>query len=167
MPFTPLHLGPGALFKGIGGDKFSFMVFGGSQVLMDIEPGYRMIVQDSIIHGPTHTLAGAAIIGLIATLSGKPISEFALRQIRYPKPTMSWPAAVAGAFVGTFSHVFFDAIMHTDMMPWAPLSESNELLGLVSIGSLHIICVILGVIGGVLFLYRNRHNRLTRPVRTR
>jgi hypothetical protein len=83
MPFTPVHLGPGALFKGIGGEKFSFMVFAGSQVLMDLEPGYRMIAQDSIIHGPTHTIAGAAAIGFLATLSGKPISEYVLRCCRY------------------------------------------------------------------------------------
>ena len=38
MPFTPIHLGPGAALKAIGGRHFSFMVFGGSQVLMDIEP---------------------------------------------------------------------------------------------------------------------------------
>jgi len=38
MPFTPIHLGPGAAFKAIGGRHSSFMVFGGSQLLMDIEP---------------------------------------------------------------------------------------------------------------------------------
>lgn len=157
MPFTPFHLGPGALFKGVGGDRFSFMVFGGSQVLMDIEPGYRMIVQDSIIHGPSHTLAGAAVIGLIATLSGKPISEFVLRLLRYARPTMSWSAAATGALAGTFSHIFFDAIMHSDMMPWAPLSDSNRILGLISVGSLHIMCVFLGVIGAVLFF--SNHER--------
>lgn len=42
MPFTPFHLGPGALFKGAGDTRFSFMVFGGSQVLMDIEPLIRI-----------------------------------------------------------------------------------------------------------------------------
>jgi len=151
VPFTPFHLGPGALFKGIGGERFSFMVFGGSQVLMDIEPAYRMIVQDPIIHGWTHTLAGAAAIGLIATISGKPVSEFVLRLLRYPRPSMLWSASVAGAFAGTFSHIFFDAIMHSDMMPWSPLSESNRILGLVSIGSLHITCVLLGLVGTVLF----------------
>lgn len=36
MPFTPIHLGPGAACKAIGGRHFSFMVFGGAQVLMDI-----------------------------------------------------------------------------------------------------------------------------------
>ncbi len=137
--------------KGIGGDRFSFMVFGGSQVLMDLEPGYRMIVQDSIIHGPSHTLAGATVIGLVAVLTGKPVSEFVLRQLRYARPAITWAAAAAGAFAGTFSHILFDAIMHADMMPWAPLANSNDLLGLISIESLHIICVVLGIIGTALF----------------
>jgi hypothetical protein len=158
MPFTPLHLGPGALFKGLGGDKFSFMVFGGSQVLMDLEPGYRMIVEDSVIHGPSHTLAGAAVIGVVATLSGKPISEFVLQRTGYRRPTMTWLAAAAGAFVGTFSHVFFDAIMHADMMPWMPVSNSNDLLGLVSIGTLHIMCLLFGAIGAGLFFVSRSSN---------
>jgi len=134
------------------------MVFGGSQLLMDIEPAYRMIVQNPIIHGWTHTLAGAATIGLIATFSGKPASEFVLRLLRYPRPTMAWSAAVAGAYAGTFSHVFFDAIMHSDMMPWSPLSESNRILGLMSIGSLHITCVSLGLVGAVLFFVNHRQD---------
>jgi hypothetical protein len=41
MPFTPFHLGPGALFKAAGGEHFSFTIFAGSQVLMDIEPLIR------------------------------------------------------------------------------------------------------------------------------
>lgn len=156
MPFTPLHLGPGALLKGIAGDRFSFTVFGGSQVLMDIEPGYRMLVQDPIVHGPTHTLAGAAAIGFIAMISGKPIGEFALRLIRYPGASIRWAAAASGAFAGTFSHVVLDAIMHSDMTPWAPLANSNRLLGIMSIDSLHIMCLLLGVAGTMLFLAGTR-----------
>ena len=160
MPFTPLHLGPGALLKGIGGDRFSFMVFGGSQVLIDIEPGYRIIVGDSVLHGPSHTILGALAIGVIATLTGKPISEFVLRLVRYPWPQVSWLAATLGAFLGTFSHLFFDAIMHSDMAPWAPLSTSNGLLGLISISNLHILCVALALIGALLFLhdYKKKHD---------
>ena len=32
MPFTPFHLGPGALIEAIGGERFSFMIFGGSHM---------------------------------------------------------------------------------------------------------------------------------------
>jgi hypothetical protein len=44
MPFTSFHLGPGAVFKAVGGRHFSFMIFGGSQVLMDVE---------SLVHIPS------------------------------------------------------------------------------------------------------------------
>ncbi len=159
MPFTPFHLGPGAFLKGIGGDRFSFMVFGGSQVLIDIEPGYRMISGDSVLHGPSHTLAGALAIGAIATITGKPISEFVLKLLQYPWPNISWVAAAFGAFSGTFSHLFFDAIMHSDMSPWAPLSDSNGLLGVISLSTLHILCVVLGLVGALLFLIHYRNKR--------
>ena len=158
MPFTPIHLGPGAFFKGLCRDRFSFMVFGGSQVLMDIEPAYRMLTLNPVVHGPSHTLAGAALIGLIAMGSGKPIGELVLRQLRYRNAAISWTAAAAGAFAGTFSHILFDAVMHADMMPWIPLSESNELLGIASINTLHITCAVLGSIGAVLFFVTTRNN---------
>ncbi len=157
MPFTPFHLGAGALLKGIGRDRFSFMVFGGSQVLIDIEPGYRMIAGDFVLHGPSHTITGALLIGAIATVVGKPVSEFVLRLFRYPRSKISWLAAALGAFLGTFSHLCFDAAMHSDMIPWAPISNSNELLGIVSVSNLHILCVILGLIGAWLFF--NHHEK--------
>lgn len=160
LPFTLFHLGPGALFKGVGRDRFSFMIFGGSQVLIDLEPGYRMIVGDSVLHGPSHTIGGALVIGTIATLMGKPISEFVLRLFRFPWPSISWRTAGLSAFLGTFSHLFFDAIMHSDMTPWAPFGDSNVLLGWITLRSLHILCVVLGIAGALLFLnhYEKRHD---------
>jgi len=160
MPFTAFHLGPGATFKVIGGDRFSFMVFGGSQVLMDIEPGARMIIGSPMLHGPSHSIAGAVLIGMVAALIGKPISEFALQLLRVPNIGITWTASASGAFIGTFSHIFLDALTHSDMSPWSPLAGSNELLGLISLASLRIICLVLGVIGGLLVLirYKSRHD---------
>lgn len=142
------------MFKGIGGDRFSFMVFGGSQVLIDIEPGYRMLSGDLVVHGLSHTVAGALLIGIVATVIGKPISEFTLRLLRFSQTHISWTASATGAFIGTFSHVFFDAIMHSDMLPWAPFSDSNSLLGAISLSSIHILCVVLGIVGALLVLIR-------------
>ncbi len=156
MPFTPFHLGPGAFLKGIGGARFSFMVFGGSQVLIDLEPAYRMLVGDPILHGLSHTLPGALAIGFVATLIGKPISEFVLRRIAYPRPKMTWLASANGAFCGTFSHLFFDAIMHADMLPWAPISESNDLLFSLSMSELHLLCIVLGIVGALLYFLARR-----------
>ena len=69
MPFTPFHLGPGAAFKAIGGKHFSFMVFGGTQVLMDIEPLVAILRGSPVLHGVTHTILGALVIGLVAVQS--------------------------------------------------------------------------------------------------
>ena len=159
MPFTPFHLGPGALFKAIGGRHFSFMVFGGAQVLMDIEPLVRIYQEAPVLHGYTHTLAGAVGIGLIATVTGKPISALVLRRMRIPHYPLTWVATAAGAFIGTFSHVVFDAMMHSDMRPWWPLSDDNQLLGIVSMPSLHLGCVAAAVIGTAVISWRLSRDR--------
>lgn len=149
MPVTPFHLGPGALFKGAGGDRFSFMVFGGAQVLMDIEPLVRILRHDGVLHGFTHTIAGALVVGAITGALGKPISEPILRffgLLRHPIP---WKVSFITAMIGTYSHIILDGIMHADMEPFWPLIAGNPLLGLVDVGLLHILCVICGIIGAI------------------
>ena len=154
MPFTPFHLGPGALFKAVGGHHFSFMVFGGAQVLMDIEPLVGMIQGSAVLHGYTHTLAGALLIGSVAGAIGKPVSAFVLKKLRMLHQPFTWLAAFTGAFAGTFSHLVFDALMHADMRPWWPLADSNDLLGLVPLGTLHVACLAAAGIGGTIVFAR-------------
>ena len=38
MPFTPFHMGPGIFIKALLQGSFSLMVFGWTQVIMDIQP---------------------------------------------------------------------------------------------------------------------------------
>lgn len=147
MPFTPFHLGPGAAFKAIGGRHFSFMVFGGAQVLIDVEPLIRIARGDFVLHGYTHTIAGALVIGIVAALIGKPISAFVLASLRIPHAPLTWRAVFAGAFVGTFSHVLLDAVMHADMHPWWPFADGNGLLGVIQVDRLHVACAVLGALG--------------------
>ncbi|WP_208640097.1 metal-dependent hydrolase [Massilia violaceinigra] len=140
--------------KAVGGRHFSFMVFGGAQVLIDIEPLVGLIQGADILHGPTHTLAGALAIGAVAALTGKPVSEFVLRLLKIPHQRISWLASCTGAFLGTLSHIVLDAIMHSDMRPWRPLSSSNGLLDLVSVNTLHLACLVLAVFGGTVAAWR-------------
>jgi len=154
MPVTPFHLGPGVAFKAIGGRHFSFMVFGGSQVLMDIEPLIGMLTNKPILHGPTHTLLGALVIGTIAGIIGRPISTVVLRRLSIAHYPFTWLASFIGAYVGTFSHVILDAIMHSDMSPWWPIASGNQLLGLISYGYLHIACILAGIFGTVVVAIR-------------
>lgn len=159
MPFTPFHLGFGAAFKAIGGRNFSFMVFGGSQVLMDIEPAVQLIRNSGVLHGYTHTLAGAFVIGCIATLIGRPISLRVLRSLPGQYTEFSWRASAVGAFSGTFSHVGLDALMHADMMPLWPFSQGNPMLRTVSLETLHLSCIVLGVVAGLAVWYQSARQR--------
>lgn len=157
MPFTPFHMGPAALFKLAGINYFSFTVFGYSQILMDLEPLFRMIRKDDVIHGHSHTYLGALIIGIIASLSGKYICEsglvtwnalFKLQIFKVPTK-ISWRVVFFSAHIGTISHVLLDSIMHIDMKPLWPFSDSNGLLYWLSTSHLHMQCLLTGLIGGV------------------
>ncbi len=68
MPFTPFHMGAALLLKPVARERFSVLVFGVSQVLIDIEPLARIIRGDTILHGFTHTLCGALAIGAAAAV---------------------------------------------------------------------------------------------------
>jgi hypothetical protein len=163
MPFTPFHMGSGLAIKALSGRHFSLMVFGFSQVAMDIEPLVRIIRGDALLHGFTHTYAGASLIALVSVAVGRPVCQFFLNYwiagreaaflsgLRGPK-LISWPAALAGAFVGTYSHVFLDSIMHSDMRPLAPLSDANGLLHVISVEGLHLLCLLGGILGFMLML---------------
>jgi membrane-bound metal-dependent hydrolase YbcI (DUF457 family) len=147
MPFTPIHLGAGAAFKAMGGRHFSFLIFAGSQVLIDIEPLLGIINGWQVLHGMSHTVLGALVIGSCAAVIGRPMSQWLLKSTQLPYQSLTWPVAFASAYVGTFSHIALDAIMHSDMSPLWPLSLDNHWLGMISLNQLHLLCVMLGVIG--------------------
>lgn len=148
MPFTPFHLGPGALLKAVAGERFSFMIFGGSQILMDVEPLVHMIRGDAVLHGVSHTVVGAFVIAIPSAIAGRPICNVLLSKV-IDRP-ISWSVAWVSAFVGTYSHIALDAIMHSDMNPLWPFAHGNWLLGTLSINTLHLLCIVSGVVGGLL-----------------
>jgi membrane-bound metal-dependent hydrolase YbcI (DUF457 family) len=163
MPFTPFHFGLGAAIKAFYPASFSFLIFAGSQVLMDIEPGIRIYLGTEVLHGHTHTLLGALAIGVVAVVIGKPISERVIRLFLGKRSELSWRAASTGAFVGTFSHLVLDAIMHQDMRPLQPFSDANLLLNSVPLGLLHLLLLIGGLLGGLIAGYRASRSAEAKP----
>ncbi|MBL8459875.1 MAG: metal-dependent hydrolase [Zoogloea sp.] len=152
MPFTPFHMGPGLLIKAVMQGAFSLMVFGWAQIVMDVQPLVVILTGDGHLHGFTHTWIGASLLGIASALSGKYLSEFGLRLMgcRRLVPIL-WPVAVLSAFVGTFSHVVLDGIMHADVEPFWPFSRDNALLGLLSVRAMHWLCLGSGLVGAVLY----------------
>lgn len=160
MPFTPLHMGPGLAIKALAGRHFSILTFGIAQVAMDIEPLVGLIRGSYILHGPTHTylaaLVIAAVVAVISPSLCRPIlrrwnRELSFRHLAWlVEPESFAPVPViAGAFAGTISHVILDSIMHSDISPLAPWSNTNGLLGLISVGALYQFCVLAGLFGVV------------------
>ncbi len=150
MPFTPLHLGPGLLLKAALGRRFSFMVFGGTQVLMDIEPALGMLRVWPVLHGYTHTLPGALVIGTVAGVIGRPISGFVLRRLGIAHAPFTWSASFLAAYLGSVSHVALDAVMHADMTPFWPWIEGSPWLRALSMETLHLACFAMIGLGGAL-----------------
>lgn len=119
MPFTPYHFGAGALAKSIAPRHFSFTAFAVSNVLIDVEPLVRMLglLDDTILHGPTHTFPGAVVIAALTLpairLWDRAAAALHLNSLR-PPAVPTWMVLIS-ALVGTVSHVILDSMMHTDM----------------------------------------------------
>ncbi|MBX7229135.1 MAG: metal-dependent hydrolase [Burkholderiaceae bacterium] len=152
MPFTPLHMGPGLLVKSLLQGSFSLMVFGWTQILMDIQPLWVMLTGHGHLHGFSHTYLGATLLGIAAAFSGKYVAEFGLYLLsKRDSLPISWPVAISSALIGSFSHVLLDSIMHADVEPFFPFVQSNVFLGILSIETLHKFCIYSGLIGAGLY----------------
>jgi membrane-bound metal-dependent hydrolase YbcI (DUF457 family) len=154
MPFTPLHMGPGILIKALLQGSFSLMVFGWAQVMMDVQPLFAIVTGEGKLHGFTHTYFGATLIAVFSALSGKYLAQWGLYLLsdgRRARVDIPWPVVWVSAFIGTYSHVVLDSIMHADMQPLLPFSVSNGLLGWLSIPVLHKFCVYSGLLGAAVY----------------
>jgi len=152
VPFTPLHMGPGLVVKACMQGAFSLMVFGWTQILIDIQPLIVMISGKGELHGFSHTYIGATFIAIASALTGKYLGEIGLRIFRMQEYNpIAWSVAIVSAFIGGYSHVLIDSIMHSDITPFSPFSDRSVFYGFVSIDTLHILCIGGAVAGGVGF----------------
>lgn len=139
--------------------------FGIAQVAMDIEPGIRMWAGSDVLHGPTHTFLGALVIAFAVMLIAPNIcNRFLVKWNKevahYKQPwlvhseSLSKSAVAFGAFFGTLSHIVLDSLMHHDIHPLSPFSESNPFTGLVTSDGVYWACAVAGVLGIANWLVR-------------
>lgn len=110
MPITPLHFGPALLIKQAGGCGFSLTAFLTTQVLLDIEPGLKLLgllPESGGLH-VGHTGATGAGVAAIAA-----VSTWLVLRLRCKRPTF-WISA-ASATIGVASHLVLDSIYHADV----------------------------------------------------
>jgi membrane-bound metal-dependent hydrolase YbcI (DUF457 family) len=153
MPITPFHFGPGAAFHALSPRHVSFLAFCAANVIMDVEPLYYIVTNQFPLHRFFHTYVGASIV-LVATLALF-LGAFKLASL-VPLPNVfSWKQLTVrqvaiGAALGSYSHIVLDSLMHADIQPFWPFSESNPLLRAVSLGTLHWACLAAGITGLVI-----------------
>ena len=149
-------MGPGMLIKAVLQGSFSLMVFGWAQIVMDVQPLIVLLSGEGQLHGFSHTFIGATLLGAFSVITGKHLAEWGLRMLGISKRDnpvqITWRVTALSAFLGTYSHVVLDAIMHSDVEPWYPLSPTNEFLGALRVSQLHELCLYTGIIGGFLYL---------------
>ena len=154
MPFTPFHMGPGILLKAILQSSFSLMVFGWTQIVMDLQPLVVLLTGEGHLHGFSHTYIGATLIAIFSSVTGKYLSEIGLSILGIPKfkaIKISWLVCFLSSFIGSFSHVLLDSIMHSDLEPFYPVTNHNAFLGMVSVQYLHKLCIYTGLLGGAVY----------------
>ncbi|GAB2190784.1 hypothetical protein MAH1_23920 [Sessilibacter sp. MAH1] len=156
MPFTPFHMGPGIFIKALLQGSFSLMVFGWSQIIMDVQPLWVLIVGHGHLHGFSHTFVGCVLLAVFSALTGKYLSEFGLKILDLKGRNgrticISWWVAFLSAFIGCISHVLIDAVMHSDLQPFYPFVLRNPFLGFISVAALHKFCLYSGLLGVVIF----------------
>lgn len=155
MPLTPYHLGPGVAIKAAARSRLSLIVFGWTQVLMDIQPLVVMLTGEGRLHGFSHTLLGATGIGAVAAATGKvaldATSDLVPRRMRGALRT-GWAVALGSGLLGAYTHLALDSVMHSDVRPLFPASDANPLLGVVSLGGLHLALVVSGALGALIYV---------------
>lgn len=165
MPITPFHFGPGAAIHALAPERISFLAFCAANVLIDIEPLYLMLTHQYPVHRFFHTFVGASLIAVLTVALFIAARAFA-QAFSFPD-LFKWrrlgaPAVVAGAILGGYSHIVLDSLMHPDITPLAPFSDANPLLRLVSLSTLHRGCIVAGIAGVVVLLFRRLLGRSTR-----
>jgi len=171
MPFTPFHMGVALALKPAAHRHFSLLAFGLAQVFMDLEPLVGMLNAWPRLHGWSHTVVGALLIGgasaLIASLVLAPTLRFIHRKARENR--LGWvfdpgppdrAAIWTGAMVGSLSHIALDALIHHDMKPFAPFSQLNPLLGLLEHDTAYGLCAVIGALGALVWIAMRWRTRI-------
>jgi membrane-bound metal-dependent hydrolase YbcI (DUF457 family) len=157
MPFTPFHLGP-AFGLGLPFRRYlhvpTFML---ANVILDVEPFLVLVLGLRYpLHGYFHTFLLALFVGLgvgcIMFLLEKFLHGFFRGLLLEPNGKLSLNSFMAAGVLGTALHVLLDAPLYGEMQPFYPLTV-NPLYAPSLSPTIYNICVWLGIIGVIYYLY--------------
>lgn len=163
MPITLFHFGPGAALYAMAPRHVSFLSFIAANILIDVEPLYYMLMHQYPLHRFFHTWIGATLIssatfGLF--ILARKLASFATTPSWFMWQDLQTTPVAISAVAGSYLHIVLDSIMHSDISPFAPFSEANNLRGIVSLDTLQWSCAGAGlaalVLSGVRRLVRKQ-----------
>ncbi len=113
-------------------------------------------------HGFSHAYIGATLIAIFSALTGKWVYQVIMVFIKkdftdYQKllfdvnKKLTMRVCVVSAFIGTYSHVLLNSIMHANVEPYYPIYLANDINLIISIESLYKLCLYTGLLGVVVF----------------
>lgn len=162
MPFTLLHLGP-ALAFGVPLRKYVHLpTFIVANVILDAEPLLVILFRLQYPrHGYLHTFLLAIAVGLLLGYMmfklEKPLKGFYSKLQLETNKNLPLKSFFIAGVSGTALHVFFDALLYSEMHPFFPLLTNPFLSFHISSLSVYLLCFWLGVLGltwyGILFAY--------------
>ena len=125
MPITPLHLGILAPINHLLPGKVNNLSFWLVTLWLDASAiaYYAFGLEMGEFHGPeTHSfIAAAALAGLVGMLG---LGYYVFKELFWSalqensERALAW---ICGAYLGGFSHILLDAMVHSEMLPFAPL----------------------------------------------
>ena len=136
-------MGFGLMAKAIKPSRFSLVMFGTTQVLIDVQPLLHRINPEIFgRHFPSHTIIGATVLMLVCLAFREPLGKLF-------KVKIDRSAAFYGASIGVYSHIILDCVIHPDVSKIAlwPLPVKSQLYARISELNLAILCLILGAVG--------------------
>ena len=170
MPITPLHFGPAIAGKAVAPKHFSVLAFALTQAIIDAEAGFYLLQGSWPIHRFLHSYLGATVVAVATVVLGRPLLGLAirgwnrllaghLRVLPKLRPDVPLAAVISGAVLGSYSHVLLDSFVHADMKPFAPWHDGNPLLHVMTATNVVLLCVALGIAGGIVLLAAARRRR--------
>jgi hypothetical protein len=159
MPFTPFHFGLGVLAKAAAPTRISFAGFAFSQVVMDLEPGIKMLTGSAAdLHIITHNAIGATLIAFATLGLWRGWERY--RPARYAQPVPGKSVLMLSCLFGTYSHVFLDGMYHRDMgLPQAQWAIAQA--SLAGLSGTEALCVGFLMAGAVIHGLRLLRSRLS------
>jgi hypothetical protein len=146
MPFTPYHVGPGLLTKGLCRQWFDLQVFVLCQVLIDLEVIWLIWQGSPRIHKLMHTYLGSLIPAVVS------IAIIVVLYRWLGRKKINYVVLLASGWWGAWSHVALDSLMHKDMQPFWPFTSVNPWLRSMSVEQIHMSCIIGFLLGLLMIL---------------